>query len=63
MKSFIIKQYGKKEKLHLTETAEPVVKDKDVLVQVYAAGVNHLDAKIRNGEFKTFLPYKTPFTL
>ena len=63
MKSFTIKRYGKKEKLHLTETAEPVVKDKDVLVQVYATGVNLLDAKIRNGEFKIFLPYKTPFTL
>ena len=63
MKSFTIKRYGKKEKLHLTETAEPVVEDKDVLVQVYATGVNLLDAKIRNGEFKIFLPYKTPFTL
>jgi len=63
MKSFTVKRYGKKEKLHLTETAEPVVKDNDVLVQVYATGVNLLDAKIRNGEFKIFLPYKTPFTL
>lgn len=63
MKSFIVNKYGKKEKLQLTETAEPLVKDNDVLVQVYATGVNLLDAKIRNGEFKIFLPYKTPFTL
>lgn len=63
MKSFTVNKYGKKEKLQLIETAEPLVKDNDVLVQVYATGVNLLDAKIRNGDFKIFLPYKTPFTL
>lgn len=63
MKAFIVKRYGKKEKLQLTEIAEPVVKDTDILVQVHSAGVNLLDSKIRNGEFKMFLPYKTPFIL
>lgn len=63
MKSFTINRYGKKEKLQLTESTEPVVKDNEVLVQVYATSVNLLDAKIRNGEFKIFLPYKMPFTL
>ena len=63
MKAFIVKRYGKKEKLHLTEIAEPVVKENDVLVQVYSAGVNLLDSKIRNGEFKLILPYKMPLTL
>jgi NADPH:quinone reductase-like Zn-dependent oxidoreductase len=63
MKAFIINRYGKKEKLQLTEIAEPVVKDNDVLVQIHSAGVNLLDSKIRDGEFKLILPYKTPFTL
>ena len=63
MKAFIVSRYGKKEKLQLTEIAEPVVKENDVLVQIHAAGVNLLDSKIRNGEFKMILPYKTPFTL
>ncbi len=63
MKAFIIDRYGKKEKLHLHEIAEPDVKENDVLVQVHAAGVNLLDAKIKNGEFKLILPYKTPFVL
>ena len=62
MKAFIIKRYGKKEELHLTEIAESVVNENDVLVQVHSAGVNLLDSKIRNGEFKLILPYKTPFT-
>jgi NADPH:quinone reductase-like Zn-dependent oxidoreductase len=63
MKAFIVKRYGKKEKLQLTEIAEPAVKGNDVLVQIHAAGVNLLDSKIRDGEFKLILPYKTPFTL
>ncbi|WP_276500193.1 NADP-dependent oxidoreductase [Terrimonas pollutisoli] len=63
MKAFIVNRYGKKEKLQLTEIADPVVKETDILVQVHAAGVNLLDSKIRNGEFKMILPYKTPFTM
>ena len=61
MKAFIVKSYGKKEKLHLTDWAEPTVKENDVLVQVHSAGVNSLDSLIRNGDFKLFLPYKPPF--
>ena len=63
MKAFIIKRYGKKEKLHLTEVSEPVLKENDVLVQIHSAGVNLLDSKIRDGEFKLILPYKAPFVL
>jgi len=63
MKAFIINRYGKKEKLQSAEIAEPVLRANDVLVQVHAAGVNLLDSKIRNGEFKLILPYKPPFTL
>jgi len=63
MKAFIVKRYGKKEKLLLTEVAEPIVKENEVLVQVYAAGVNQLDSKVRNEEFKLILPYKAPFIL
>lgn len=63
MKAFIVNKYGKKEKLHLTEVAAPIVADNDILVQVHAASVNLLDSKIRNGEFKIILSYKTPFAL
>ena len=63
MKAYIINRYGKNEKLQLTEIAEPVVKENDVLVQIHSAGVNLLDSKIRDGEFKLILSYKTPFTL
>ena len=63
MKAFILKRYGKKEKLELAEISEPVLKEHDVLVRIHAAGVNLLDSKIRNGEFKLILPYKPTFTL
>lgn len=61
MKAFIVKRYGKKDKLQLTEVAEPSIKENEVLVQIHSAGVNLLDSLIRNGDFKIFLPYKTPF--
>lgn len=61
MKAFIVNKYGKKEKLHLTDWAEPILNENDVLVQVHSAGVNLLDSLIRNGEFKLFLPYKPQF--
>lgn len=61
MKAFIVKKYGKKETLHLTDVSEPTIKENEVLVQIHSAGVNLLDSLVRNGEFKIFLPYKTPF--
>lgn len=63
MKAFIVKNYGKKEKLHLTDWAEPIVNENDVLVQVHSAGVNVIDLMICNGDFKLFLPMKPPFQL
>ena len=35
---------------------EPEVREDDVVVQIHAAGVNALDSKIRDGEFKLILP-------
>lgn len=32
------------------------------MVEIHAAGVNLLDTMIKRGEFKLFLPYKTPIT-
>jgi NADPH:quinone reductase-like Zn-dependent oxidoreductase len=63
MRAFIVKRYGKKEKLHLTEIAPPVAGKNQVLVRIHAASVNVLDSKIRDGDFKLILPYKPPFTL
>lgn len=63
MKAFVLKRYEKKVRLQLTDIAAPSLGQNEVLVQVHATGVNLLDSKIRNGEFKLILPYKPPFTL
>ena len=63
MKAFIIDRYGRKVAARLGELPDPEVREDEVLVQVYAAAVNLLDAKIRNGEFKLFLPYRAPLVL
>ena len=63
MKAFTVDRYGKKSALRLADIPMPELRDDEVLVQVHAAGVNLIDAKIRNGEFKLFLPYRTPFVL
>ncbi|MDM0066857.1 NADP-dependent oxidoreductase [Variovorax sp. J31P207] len=60
MKAFILEQYGKKRTLRLADMPNPELRDDEVLVEVHAAGVNLLDSKIRNGEFKLILPYRLP---
>lgn len=63
MKAFTVDRYGKNSPLRLADMPTPELRDDEVLVQVHAAGVNLLDSKIRNGEFKLFLPYRAPFVL
>jgi NADPH:quinone reductase-like Zn-dependent oxidoreductase len=64
MKAFIVERYGSSgDDLRASDMPEPEVREHDVLVEVHAAGVNALDSKIRDGEFKLFLPYRPPFIL
>jgi NADPH:quinone reductase-like Zn-dependent oxidoreductase len=61
MRAYLVDNY--KSPMKAGEAAEPAVGDRDVLVDIHAAGVNMLDAKIRDGEFKLLVPYKAPFVL
>ena len=63
MKAFVLDRYGKKRALRLADVPNPELRDDEVLVQVHAAGVNLLDSKIRDGEFKLILPYRLPIVL
>lgn len=63
MKAFVVDKYQKKGALRLADTPEPAMGADDVIVEIHAAGVNLLDSKIRDGEFKLFLPYRPPFIL
>ena len=63
MKAFIVDRYKKKGALRFGDMPEPALRDDDVLVEIHAAGLNPVDSKIRDGEFKAILPYRPPFIL
>lgn len=62
MKAILIDSYGGVEKLVLKDVPRPVPGDDEILVRVYAAGVNPADAKIREGKAFASL-YRDPFPL
>jgi NADPH:quinone reductase-like Zn-dependent oxidoreductase len=63
MKALAIDRYKSTDGGRFVDMPQPTVGDEDVLVQVHAAGVNLLDAKIASGEFKLMLPYRFPLIL
>ncbi|RFZ81555.1 NADP-dependent oxidoreductase [Shinella sp. WSJ-2] len=63
MKAYVVEKYEKKGGLRLTERPDPQVQTNDVLVRIHATAVNLLDSKVRDGDFKIFLPYRPPFVL
>lgn len=63
MKAFVVDRYGRKSGIRAADMPVPEPREDDVLIQIHAAGVNPLDAKIRDGEFKLILPYRLPLIL
>jgi NADPH:quinone reductase-like Zn-dependent oxidoreductase len=63
VKGFVIDRYKPADGGHLAQLPDPVPGDRQVLVEVHAAGINMLDAKIRDGEFKFILQYQMPLVL
>ncbi len=63
MKAFILDSYGQGKPLRLCEIPQPALADTDVMVEIHAASVNPIDAKIRNGYFKLILPFRLPAAL
>lgn len=63
MQAYIVERYGKNHALRLANMPIPELREDEVLVQVHAAGVNLIDSKVKNGEFKLILPYAAPFIL
>lgn len=49
--------------LELLDFSEPVVGPKDVLIATKAVGLNHVDDKLRLGEFKALMKLRLPFVL
>lgn len=63
MKAYTQNRYSKEDKLKLTDVPQPQVNENDVCIEIHAASVNQLDAKLKSGEFKLLLPYKFPLIL
>ena len=63
MKAFVVDKYKKLAPLRLADVPEPQMGNEDVLVRIHAAGVNLIDSKVRDGEFKLILPYRLPLVL
>jgi alcohol dehydrogenase len=63
MKAYILDRYGGADRVRAGDVPDPELREDEVLVQIHAAGVNLLDSKLRNGEFKLILRYRLPLIL
>ena len=63
MKALTFKRYGKSPDIGFANIPRPTPKADELLVQVYAAGVNPVDNMIPTGMFKPVLHFQLPATL
>lgn len=63
MRAVAISDFGGPERLELIDSPVPPIADDEVLMAVKVAGVNPIDWRIRNGQFRQFLPYEFPLIL
>jgi 2-desacetyl-2-hydroxyethyl bacteriochlorophyllide A dehydrogenase len=60
LKAATYKEFGGAEKIEIKTVDVPELKEGEVLVKIKAAGVNPVDALVREGYLKEFLPYEFP---
>lgn len=63
MKALVLKRYGGAEPLDFADIPRPTIEPDEILIQVYAAGLNPVDNMISKGEFKPLLKFKLPATM
>lgn len=63
MKALTFKRYGKAPDIGFTQVPRPTLKPDELLVEVYAAGINPIDNMIPTGMFKPVLHFQLPATL
>ena len=61
IKAIQVHDYGEVDQLKLEEIPQPQPGEGEVLVRVYAAGVNPVDWKLRSGMIKAFVPSTFPY--
>ena len=63
MRALVFKRYGRPDQVEFADTPRPVPRPDEILVQVYAAGLNPIDNMIPKGAFKAILQFQLPATL
>jgi len=63
MKAIVLKEYGIPEVLQEVEIDIPVLKETQVLVEMYAASINPADYVLRSGAVKDIMPVQLPYVL
>ncbi|ACK46678.1 Alcohol dehydrogenase GroES domain protein [Shewanella baltica OS223] len=64
MKALTLKKYHKSSPvIEFSDIPKPTIKPNEMLVKVYAAGLNPIDNMIPTGTFKPILHFKLPATL
>lgn len=63
MKALTFKRYGKTPDIGFMEVAKPLIKSDELLVEVYAVGLNPIDNMIPTGIFKEVLKFELPATM
>ncbi|MBJ9750771.1 NADP-dependent oxidoreductase [Burkholderia cepacia] len=63
MKALTFKRYGKSPDIGFAEVPRPTLKPDEMLVEVYAAGLNPIDNMIPTGMFKLVLKFQLPATM
>lgn len=63
MKALIFNRYGKRDNVTFADVRRPTPKSNEILVQVYAAGLNPIDTMIPKGTFKPIIKLQLPATL
>jgi len=63
MKAFTFKRYGKSPEFGFDDVDFPLLQPDEILIKVYAAGLNPIDNIIPTGIFKPVLHFKLPATL
>ncbi|KQV61496.1 NADP-dependent oxidoreductase [Duganella sp. Root336D2] len=63
MKALVLKRYGGAKHVEFADLPRPAIKPDEILVQVYAAGLNPIDNMIPTGSFKPLIKLRLPATM